>query len=140
MTNKWARLHGSEDMDEADKLRVKDILVVMGVDRSDIDFNLFVWEDNAGRLNVDGAIMEGEEVAEMHRPDVTIHDRHGIRLIIEVDGAVHRGGRKDRRRNEFYQRHKIPVIILNKADLAYLGEEWEDWLPREAAKVLKLAG
>ena len=122
----YARLHGSEDMDLGDKNRVRAIVRDLGYETL---FNKFAVEHRDGSFNFNFEITRAEkdDIVEFHRPDVVVTGRPEW-AVIEIDGAVHKGGRKDQRRNEFYKRHGIQLIIINKADLAETGTSWEEYI------------
>lgn len=130
----YARLNGSEDMDIADKIEVGRILYRLGWQK--VRFNMFAVEKRSGLLKLAPEILvsEKDDIAEFHRPDVTAFSGTR-RLVVEIDGAVHRGGKKDQRRDEFYRRHGIPAIVLNKADVSEAGISWDEFLGEAVGRV-----
>lgn len=138
MSDKWSRLHGSEDMDLADKNTVRRILRDMGYDTY---FNFFMveWKDEK-EIGIKHEIYRDQKdrIEEIHRPDVIAFKGStgpGHRFVVEIDGGVHKGGRKDRRRNDFYERHRIPYIVINKADLRESGLTWDEYLDESLASI-----
>ena len=123
----WARYHGSEDMDLQDRLDVRKILRKMG--HEDVKMNMFMVEFSNQRLRILPEVMahEKDDIVEIHRPDIIFWEGEQP-IVIEIDGAVHRGGRKDQRRNAFYERHAVPYVILNKEDLHESGLAWDEFI------------
>ena len=67
----------------------------------------------------------------VHHPDILIVRDGTIRCVLEVDGSVHdsnRGKRRTEKRNSDYWSAKLSYIVLNEADLKYLGMSWRDFL------------
>ena len=67
----------------------------------------------------------------VHHPDILIVRDGSLKCVIEVDGSIHdtnRGKRRTEKRNNNYWYYKVPYIVMNEADLAFLGTSWRDFL------------
>lgn len=130
--SKFVRRHGSEDMDLEDKQRVGAIMKKLGA--TEITYNNFLTEDYDGNFEFSDSILAEDvnKTYEFHRPDVVAWGMAKAALneavIVEIDGAVHNGSKKDQKRNAFYERSGTPFIILNKADLKEIGTTWDQYL------------
>ena len=80
------------------------------------------------------------ENSKIHRPDLTVLNRQGyIKFLIELDGSVHdsgSGARKTAKRNSHYKDAELDVIIINKADLKFLGISWRKFLNDEIRRTM----
>lgn len=140
--NRASRAAGSEDMDLADKKRVKKIMEEHGYN---CQFNLYLLTSRSSDAldylfvgTVTEAMLERYKLAA--RPDVVcIHatDLKPAPIIIEIDGAVHK---KDLDERPLYTELGIPQIILNKEYLELEGISWETWIADGLQAIRKRQG
>jgi len=124
--NKITKTRGSEDMDTNDKNRVKQILMDMGYDRIWYNQMIMVSKDIEKRnwyctRAVDESELQSFRI--LARPDIVVAVNLR-RVIIEVDGAVHRDWDYDKR----YEDYNIPYLKLNKEYLQQENISWEKYI------------
>ena len=130
---KITRAYGDENMDWEDKMRVTKFMERKGFT---CKTNLFllvprdIEKQNTYYLTeqVSSNVKDWRIVA---RPDVACFRGGKLRLLIEIDGAVHRT--HDTR--PLYDELGIKYIILNKWYLKAEGIECKDWLRREHTRI-----
>ena len=124
--NRITRTYGSADMDTEDKNKVKKILKSMGA--TDIRFNMYlaIASYEPPLYGVYASMSKAQVVAtqKIRHPDV-ICEYAGGPLIIEIDGAVHKG---DLDYDDDYEALSIPYVKLNKEYLKNENIAWADWI------------
>ena len=122
---KMTRLRGSEDMDLEDKKTVASVLMRKGLGAK---FNWYLFANETDWIIRPEVSYQDSERYNLirHRPDVSVFGGSYFYGIIEVDGGVHAGRKKDWNRDRDYDILGIPFLVCNKADLAEVGTTLED--------------
>ena len=110
---------------------------------SQIKKDAFLTFDENYKLLVMSSFLTEEQAHNavyIHHPDIVIFDVRKIKLIIEVDGSIHKsksGIKRTEKRNFNYDESKIPYIILDLEDLEYSGIDWLDHLDQQLDFLVK---